>query len=252
MLHLDVVTLFPTMFNAMQEGIAGRASSKQLVELVCTNPRDFTTDKHRTVDDSCYGGGPGMLLKYQPLKDSLLYAKSRLKEKAVSSKKWDSRVIYLSPQGKRFCQKSAGNMAHADQLIFVCGRYEGVDERFVDRYVDEEWSVGDYVLSGGELAAMVMMDSVIRLLPGALGHHESAENDSYSHGLLDYPHYTKPASIDDMDVPPVLLSGNHKDIAYWREQQSLLRTWRRRPDLLDELQLTDQQLSILNKIKKQK
>ncbi|GIU42029.1 tRNA (guanosine(37)-N1)-methyltransferase TrmD [Shewanella sp. 10N.261.52.F9] len=235
---LGVVTLFPEMFRAVTDfGVTGRAVSKGLLELQTWNPRDFTHDKHKTVDDRPYGGGPGMLMMVQPLRDAIHAAK------AAAGK--DAKVIYLSPQGRKLTQQGVEELAQSSSLVLVCGRYEGVDERIIQTEVDEEWSIGDYVLSGGELPAMTLIDSVSRLVPGVLGKQASAEQDSFSDGLLDCPHYTRPESLDGLDVPAVLLSGNHEHIRRWRLQQSLGRTLLRRPELLENLALTGEQEKLL-------
>ncbi|MGB0836052.1 MAG: tRNA (guanosine(37)-N1)-methyltransferase TrmD, partial [Psychrobium sp.] len=221
---IGVVTLFPDMFKAITEqGVTGRAVKNGLIQVQCWNPRDFTHDKHRTVDDRPYGGGPGMLMMVQPLRDAILAAK------AVAG--GDAKVIYLSPQGRRFDQTGALELSSNEKLILICGRYEGIDERIITSLVDEEWSIGDYVLSGGELPAMTLIDAVSRLVPGVLGKMASAEQDSFSDGLLDCPHYTRPECLDGESVPSILLSGNHEKIKRWRAEQSLIRTWQRRPDL---------------------
>ena len=235
---LGVVTLFPEMFRAVTDfGVTGRAVSNGLLELQTWNPRDFTHDKHRTVDDRPYGGGPGMLMMVQPLRDAIQAAKAAAGDKA--------KVIYLSPQGRKLTQQGVEELAKSESLILVCGRYEGIDERIIQTEVDEEWSIGDYVLSGGELPAMTLIDSVSRLVPGVLGKQASAEQDSFSDGLLDCPHYTRPESLDGIDVPAVLLSGNHEHIRRWRLQQSLGRTLLRRPELFENLALTDEQTKLL-------
>ncbi|TVP14951.1 tRNA (guanosine(37)-N1)-methyltransferase TrmD [Shewanella sp. KCT] len=235
---LGVVTLFPEMFRAVTDfGVTGRAVSNGLLELQTWNPRDFTHDKHRTVDDRPYGGGPGMLMMVQPLRDAIHAAKAAAGDKA--------KVIYLSPQGRKLTQQGVEELAKSERLILVCGRYEGIDERIIQTEVDEEWSIGDYVLSGGELPAMTLIDSVSRLVPGVLGKQASAEQDSFSDGLLDCPHYTRPESLDGIDVPTVLLSGNHENIRRWRLQQSLGRTLLRRPELFENLALTDEQTKLL-------
>lgn len=237
-LWIGVITLFPEMFDAITEhGVTGRAVKNGLISFNCWNPRDFATDKHRTVDDRPYGGGPGMLMMVEPLKQAILAAKQAAGEGA--------KVIYLSPQGRKLDQAGAGELAVCNKLILVAGRYEGIDERIIESYVDEEWSIGDFILSGGELAAMTLIDSVSRLVPGVLGHNQSAEQDSFSDGLLDCPHYTRPEILDGKQVPSVLLSGNHKEIAKWRMKQSLGRTWLRRPDLLQNLALTEEQAMLL-------
>jgi tRNA (guanine37-N1)-methyltransferase len=234
-----VISLFPEMFETFtQQGVIGRAVKTGLLQVECFNPRDFTFDKHRTVDDRPYGGGPGMLMMVQPLKDAILAAK-----KAAGRK---TKVIYLSPQGKKLDQAGVKQLSQNESLILVAGRYEGIDERVIQTQVDEEWSIGDYVLSGGELPAMVLMDAVSRFVPGVLGHDQSAEQDSFSHGLLDCPHYTRPENLDGELVPKVLLSGDHKKIKQWRLQQSLGRTWQRRPELLNDLALTEEQQTLLD------
>ncbi len=237
-MRFDVVTLFPEMFRAMiGEGVTGRAVECGQVSLGLWNPRDFTHDAHRTVDDRPYGGGPGMVMKIEPLRDAIIQAKQVAPA---------SIVVYLSPQGRRFDQAAAGRMAQRSGLILIAGRYEGIDERLISRYVDEEWSIGDYVLSGGELPALVLMDAVIRLIPGVLGDSDSAEQDSFSDGLLDCPHYTRPEIFEGDPVPSVLLGGNHELIRRWRLQQSLGRTWQRRPDLLERRALSGEEEILLN------
>jgi tRNA (guanine37-N1)-methyltransferase len=236
-MRFDVVTLFPDMLQAMiGDGVTGRAFNKGLAELVTWNPRDYTRDVHRTVDDRPYGGGPGMVMKVEPLQAAIEDAKQAAPE---------SRVAYLSPQGKELNQSAVRELAQRDGMILIAGRYEGIDERVIDRYVDEEWSIGDYVLSGGELPALVLMDAVLRLLPGVLGDADSAEQDSFSEGVLDCPHYTRPELFADMPVPEVLKSGNHEAIRRWRLQQSLGRTWLRRPDLLEGRELTKEEQLLL-------
>ncbi len=228
-MRFDVITLFPEQFRILDaEGVVARALRRGIAELVTWNPREFAADVQRRVDDRPYGGGPGMVMKVAPLR-AAIEAASRAAARATRGK---SRVAYLSPQGQRLTQADMRRIAADPGWILLAGRYEGVDERLIDACVDEEWSIGDYVLSGGELAAMVVMDAVIRLLPGALGHAESAAQDSYGEGLLDYPHYTRPEMIDGRAVPAVLLSGDHAAIERWRRMQALGRTWERRPDLL--------------------
>ena len=236
-MRFDVVTLLPEMFEAARLGVTGRAFERGQAQLRLWNPRDYTHDVHRTVDDRPYGGGPGMVMKVEPLRAAILDAR-----RAAPG----SRVAYLSPQGRRFDQQAAAELAGRDGMILVAGRYEGIDERIIARCVDEEWSIGDYVLSGGELAAMVVMDAVIRLLPGVLGHEDSAAQDSYMAGLLDCPHYTRPEEIDGLRVPGVLLSGNHEEIRRWRLKQALGRTWERRPDLLAHRELTGEERKLLD------
>lgn len=232
-MKIALVTLFPEMFTAISEhGVSGRAIRDGLVELGFFNPRDYSTDKHRTVDDRPYGGGPGMVMRCEPLTEAVKAARKWTGAESAT------RVIYLSPQGRVLDQAGVREMATLDQVILVAGRYEGVDERFIEREVDEEISIGDYVVSGGELPAMVMMDAMIRCLPGALGHEESAGQDSFSEGMLDWPHYTRPEEFFGKDVPEVLLSGDHARIAEWRKQQAQERTRQRRPDLLDKVEKT--------------
>ncbi len=234
-----VVTLFPEMFTAFTEqGVSGRAVQNGLLEVEYFNPRHFTHDKHRTVDDRPYGGGPGMLMMVQPLSDAIDAAKAASKAKA--------KVVYMSPQGQPLTQQLAQSLAQEESLILVAGRYEGIDERVIQSHVDMEISIGDYVLSGGELPAMVLMDTVSRLVPGVLGHASSAVEDSFNDGLLDCPHYTRPEILDGEPVPKVLLSGNHEKIRQWRLQQSLGRTWLRRPELLNSLALTEEQKRLLS------
>ena len=237
-MRINIVTLFPEMFLAVTEsGITGRAVREHLLEVGLVNPRDFATDSHRSVDDRPYGGGPGMVMMTEPLGTAIRQAK----ETAPAG----SRVIYLSPQGRRLDQPGLEELARCNGLVLVCGRYEGVDERILESEIDEEWSIGDYVLSGGELGAMVMIDGIARLQPGALGHEDSAALDSFSEGLLDYPHYTRPEEWQGRTVPPVLLSGDHAAIARWRQKQALGRTWLRRPDLLEILSLDEGQKKLL-------
>jgi tRNA (guanine37-N1)-methyltransferase len=232
-----LISLFPEMFQAITHyGVTGRAVKAGLVDIGVLNPRDFTYDKHRTVDDRPYGGGPGMLMKVQPLDDAIKAAR----------KEWPkAKVIYLSPQGRTLTQEGVQRLANEAELILVAGRYEGVDERLIQSQIDEEWSIGDFVLSGGELPAMVLMDAVFRLIPEVLGHKDSAEEDSFSDGLLDCPHYTRPEVLNETPVPSVLLSGNHEAIRRWRLKQKLGRTWQRRPDLLQDLELDKEQQELL-------
>jgi tRNA (guanine37-N1)-methyltransferase len=238
-MRIDVVTLFPGMFAALMDyGISGRALARGLLELVTWNPRDAASDRHRTVDDRPYGGGPGMVMKVQPLRDTLARIRRVVRERG-------GRTIYLSPQGRLLTQAGVRELAALPHLILLTGRYEGIDERLLESQVDEEWSIGDYVLSGGELAAMVLIDAVTRLLPGALGDAESARQDSFMDGLLDCPHYTRPEEIDGRRVPAVLLSGDHAAIARWRLREALGRTWLRRPELLAKLTLDARQQALL-------
>ena len=245
-MHIDVVSLFPEMVNTIAEfGVVGRAQRNGLVSLGLENPRNHTSDVHRTVDDRPYGGGPGMVMKYEPLADAIAAAKKRSPA--------GSPVVYLSPQGRVFDQAVARRYAELPGLILLAGRYEGVDERLIESQVDEELSLGDFVLSGGEVAAMAVIDAVVRLLPGVLGDDESAVQDSFTEGLLDCPHYTRPEAVDGRDVPAVLLSGDHAEIARWRMKQALGRTYERRPELIDKLDLTDEQRELLdNYLKEQR
>ena len=238
-MHIDVVTLFPEMVSTIAEfGVVGRAQRNGLVSLDLENPRDHTSDVHRTVDDRPYGGGPGMVMKYEPLAAAIAAARERSPA--------GSPVVYLSPQGRVFDQATARRYAELPGLILLAGRYEGVDERLIESQVDEELSLGDFVLSGGEVAAMAVIDAVVRLLPGVLGDDESAAQDSFMEGLLDCPHYTRPEEIEGRDVPAVLLSGDHAEIARWRLKQALGRTFERRPDLIDKLELTEEQQALLD------
>ncbi|HEB63797.1 MAG TPA: tRNA (guanosine(37)-N1)-methyltransferase TrmD [Gammaproteobacteria bacterium] len=243
-MRIDVVTLFPEMFDALVgHGVTGKAVKRGLLQFDTWNPRDYAVDRHRTVDDRPYGGGPGMLMMVQPLRDAIHAAKSASKEQ--------STVIYLSPQGRTLDQVGVESLVKKKSITFVAGRYEGIDERLIAAEVDEEWSVGDYVLSGGELAAMVMIDAMIRLLPGALGHAESSEQDSFTNHLLDCPHYTRPEFVDGRQVPAVLLSGDHQAIERWRKKQSLGRTWQRRPDLLEKAVLDSEMQLLLEEFKQE-
>ena len=238
-MHIDVVTLFPEMVSTIAEfGVVGRARRNGLVSLDLENPRDHTSDVHRTVDDRPYGGGPGMVMKYEPLAAAIATARERSPE--------GSPVVYLSPQGRVFDQATARRYAELPGLILLAGRYEGVDERLIESQVDEELSLGDFVLTGGEIAAMAVIDAVVRLLPDVLGDDESAAQDSFMDGLLDCPHYTRPEEIEGRDVPAVLLSGDHAEIARWRLKQALGRTFARRPDLVDKLDLTEEQQALLD------
>ena len=232
-MNIYLISLFPELIQqAAAFGVLGRAIKQQQINLQCFNPRDYTEDKHRTVDDRPYGGGPGMLMKVEPLAKAIMAAKAASAEGADKN----AKVIYLSPQGKQLNQQLVVNAATEEKdLILIAGRYEGIDERLIGSLVDEEWSIGDYVLSGGEFAALVVVDAITRLLPGVLGDDESALQDSFMQGLLDCPHYTRPELIGDQPVPEVLLSGDHKAIKRWRLKQALGRTWLRRPDLLDAM-----------------
>ena len=227
-MHIGVISLFPDMFSAITEhGVTRRAIKEDLLTVSVWNPRDFTHDKHRTVDDRPYGGGPGMLMMVQPLVDAINAAKAALGE--------DTPVIYLSPQGQTLDHGGVTQLAQNDRMILIAGRYEGIDQRVIDQYVDAEWSIGDYVLSGGELPAMVLIDAVARMVPGVLGHQDSAAEDSFANGLLDCPHYTRPETYNGQQVPTVLLSGNHEKIRQWRLQQALGKTWLQRKELINRL-----------------
>lgn len=237
-MRIDVVTLFPDMIRACSDcGIQGRAIARGLLELATWNPRDFAGDRHHTVDDRPYGGGPGMVMQVQPLRDAI---------RAARAAGPAAPVICLSPAGARLDQQRVRELAGRERLILVAGRYEGIDERLIELEVDAELSVGDYVLSGGELPALLVMDAVTRLLPGALGAADSAQQDSFMDGLLDYPHYTRPELVDGREVPAVLLSGDHAAIRRWRHRQALGRTWLRRRDLLAQLRLSDEQQRLLD------
>jgi len=242
-MRFDVISLFPEMvLAAASYGVTGKAIEQGIVSLSVWNPRDYTHDKHRTVDDRPYGGGPGMVMKLQPLSDAVHAAK----QQRVSGL---SKVVCLGPQGKPISQQLLQDANNCEQLILVAGRYEGMDERFVESVCDEEWSLGDYVISGGELAALVVIDAVTRLMPGVLGDEDSAKQDSHADGLLDCPHYTRPEQSNLGAVPEVLLGGNHAEIKRWRTKQSLGRTWLRRPDLLEKMTLSAEQIALLREFK---
>ena len=231
MKQLGVITLLPEMFTALTHGVIGRAIEQGIAQVHYWNPRDWARNDHRQVDDRPYGGGPGMVMMYEPLHSAILHAKQNMST--------GCKTIYLSPQGQRIDQKKLNAAAlDTSPLLFIAGRYEGIDERVIVQDVDEEWSIGDFVLSGGELAAMVCIDAIIRLLPGSLGHPASAATDSFMNGLLDFPHYTRPATLESGTVPNVLLSGSHQQIAQWQRKQALGKTWLKRPDLLEEVTLS--------------
>lgn len=232
-----IISLFPDMFQSLNSGITGRALKDNLLKLDFWNPRDFTTDKHKSVDDKPYGGGPGMVMMAEPLQAAIHAAKSAAVEPPT--------VVYLSPQGRRFDQEAAQEFASQKSLVLLAGRYEGIDERIIEQEVDEEWSIGDYILTGGELAAMVMIDAVTRLIPGAVGDENSVSQDSLTTGLLKYPQYTRPEVFSGAAVPEVLLSGHHKQINEWRLKTSLGKTWLRRPDLLSKKQMSEEELRLL-------
>ncbi|HEX4138927.1 MAG TPA: tRNA (guanosine(37)-N1)-methyltransferase TrmD [Candidatus Methylacidiphilales bacterium] len=237
-MRIEVVTLFPeSVVTLLQFGVTGRAVERKLLQVGTENPRDYATDKHKSVDDRPYGGGPGMVMKVETLRAAIHAARAKAGDGA--------KVIYLSPQGRALDQAGVQELAKHPALILVAGRYEGVDERLIETEVDEEWSIGDYVLSGGELPALVMIDALARLIPGALNDEESAAQDSFMNGLLDCPHYTRPEDFEGRRVPEVLLSGDHAAIRRWRMQQMLGRTWLRRPDLLKDLELSVEQKKLL-------
>jgi tRNA (guanine37-N1)-methyltransferase len=237
-IHLGVITIMPEMFVSMQYGVAGRAVEQGLAKIDLWNPREWSTRPHRHVDDKPYGGGPGMVMMFEPLDGAIRQARSQMPD--------NSRLIYLSPQGRQIQQADLNALAASEQsLIFLAGRYEGIDERIVDAHVDEEWSLGDFVLSGGEFAAMVYIDAMLRLLPGSLGNPGSASSDSFMHGLLDFPHYTRPESIQGLQVPDVLRTGNHQAIERWRKKQALGRTWLRRRELLEKINLNEADRQLL-------
>jgi len=241
-MRIAVVTLFPMMIRgALAHGVVGRALERGVLEVECFDPRDFAADPHRTVDDRPYGGGPGMVLKVEPLRSALRSAAAALPQ--------GSRRVYLGADGRRFEQAMAREARDGAGLVLVAGRYEGVDERFIEREIDEQWSVGDYVLSGGELPALVVIDAIARLIPGTLGCAQSAVQESFSDGLVDWPHYTRPPAIDGQAVPAVLLSGDHRAIERWRLQQALGRTWLRRPELLERRGMSDEERVLLEEFK---
>lgn len=248
-LRFDVVTLFPEMFAALTaSGITRRALDRGLWQIECWNPRRWTQDVHRTVDDRPYGGGPGMVMMAAPLEQAIGAAKAAALEAGAGGGR---KVICLSPQGARIDQRRVAELAAGDGAILLCGRYEGIDERLIERCVDEELSLGDFVLSGGELAAMALMDACIRQLPGALNDELSAVEDSFAEGLLDCPHYTRPESYEGLAVPDVLLSGNHEKIRRWRLKQALGRTWQRRPDLLEVRSLSSEEADLLAEFRRE-
>jgi tRNA (guanine37-N1)-methyltransferase len=248
-MNIHVISIFPEMFSAITDhGVIARAIKQNVLNVTLHNPRDYALDKHSTVDGRPYGGGPGMVMMPEVMTKVIEAAIFAVKANAVGK----SKVVYLSPQGRRFNHDAAKDFAlqsGVNSLILIAGRYEGIDERVLSRYIDEEWSVGDYVLSGGELPAMIMIDAIARLLPSSLGNSESAEQDSFADGLLDCPHYTRPENFDGDSVPQVLMSGDHQAIERWRLKQSLGRTWLRRPDLLVNKNLTSDEMQLLNEFK---
>lgn len=244
MLHLGVISLIPEIFASLAHGVTGRAIEQGLAKVDYWNPREWSSRPYRQIDDKPYGGGPGMVMMYEPLHAAIVHARGQMPATC--------KTIYLSPQGKVIQQADLNHIAeHKQSLLFVAGRYEGIDERIIAHDIDEEWSLGDFVLSGGELAAMVFIDALVRLLPGSLGHQASAQQDSFMNGLLDCPHYTRPAVINGAEVPSVLLGGNHRDIERWRRKQSLGKTWLKRPDLLDKLTLNDDDMQLLVEFKRE-
>ncbi len=248
MLQFDVVTLFPPMFEAVTEaGITGRARDRGIFGLVAWNPRDFARNAYRTVDDRPYGGGPGMVMMAEPLDRAVSAARQRQASTGVKK----PRVIYMSPQGRPLNHALVMELSAEEGLVLLAGRYEGVDERAIARIVDDEVSIGDYVLSGGELAAMVLIDCIVRQLPGALGDAQSATQESFVDGLLDCPQYTRPEQYEGMAVPLVLMSGNHADIERWRLKQALGRTWQRRPELLEQRGLSVDERGLLEEFKQE-
>jgi tRNA (guanine37-N1)-methyltransferase len=241
MIKFDILSIFPEMFESpFNYSILKRAKEKELVEIRLHNIRDYAEDKHRMTDDAPYGGGGGMVMKVEPIDRALA---------SIVTSRGNALIVLLTPQGETFSQKIAEEMATYLQIVLICGRYEGVDERVRAHLVDREISIGDFVLTGGELSAMVLVDAVSRLVPGVLGNYEAASFDSFSTGMLEYPHYTRPASYRNWSVPEVLISGNHREIEKWRRKESLLRTYLRRPDLLEKIQLSEEDRRILEEIK---
>lgn len=245
MLHLGLITLMPEMFAVLEHGVTGRAINQGLAKLDLWNPRDWGKGSYRQVDDKPYGGGPGMVMMYEPLAAAIEHARKHMDSRC--------KTIYLSPQGRTIEQSELNTLATTKQpLLFIAGRYEGIDERIITRYVEEEWSIGNFVLSGGELAAMVLIDAIVRLLPGSLGHPGSAMQDSFMNGLLDYPHYTRPPVVEGMEVPAVLQKGDHSAITRWRRKQALGNTWLKKPELLQTLQLSDSDEQLLAEFKSER
>ena len=241
-MRIAVVTLFPVMIReALAHGVLGRALEREVLSVEYFDPREHTSDAHRSVDDRPYGGGPGMVMKVEPLRAALRTAMATLPQ--------GSRRVYLGADGRRFEQSMAREACAWPGLLLVAGRYEGVDERFIEQEVDEQWSIGDYVLSGGELPALVIIDAIARLLPGTLGSAESAAQESFGNGLVDWPHYTRPPSIDGHEVPAVLMSGDHAAIGRWRLQQALGRTWLRRPEMLERRGMSREERALLDEFK---
>jgi tRNA (guanine37-N1)-methyltransferase len=247
-IHFDIITIFPEMFDALKYGIVGRAIGQKIISLNYINPRIYSKNRYGSIDDSPYGGGPGMVMMVEPLHQAIQTAKQGALSYPATTSKLQPKptVIHLSPQGRPLDQRGVEELAQCPHLIMLSGRYEGIDERLIELEVDSEWSIGDYVLSGGELAAMVMIDAITRTLPNALGDSESAQQDSFTTGLLDHPHYTRPSKIYGKSVPEVLQSGDHRAITRWRLKQALGRTWLRRPDLLQQRGLTDSEIALLS------
>lgn len=239
-MQFGIVSLFPGMFDALHAGIIGKALKTQTIHIAIENPRDYAENNYRRIDDTPYGGGPGLIMQAPPIKKALQELK-----KTIS---FPVKTIYVSPQGKLFNQQAAIKLAQSPALIFICGRYEGIDERIIIQDVDEEWSVGDYILTGGELAAMMMIDAITRVLPEVVGDPESVQTDSLSNGLLKYPQYTRPEQVEGLKVPDILLSGNHVNIEKWRKQQALLRTREKRPDLFAKYSLSEDDITLLSKL----
>ncbi|GIP21394.1 tRNA (guanosine(37)-N1)-methyltransferase TrmD [Paenibacillus sp. J22TS3] len=249
-MRVDVLTLFPEMFDGVfHSSILGKAQEKGIIALNAVNFRAYSESKHGTVDDTPYGGGGGMVLKPEPIFRAVEELLSQEDAEPDKASKRPARVILMCPQGEQFTQKKAEELAQEDRLLFICGHYEGYDERIREHLVTDELSVGDYVLTGGELPAMVVIDSVARLLPGVLGNETSAVTDSFSTGLLEYPHYTRPAEFRGYKVPDILLSGHHANVADWRRKEALRRTWQRRPDLLEKIELSKKDLQWLEEIR---
>ncbi len=249
MRRFDVITIFPEMFAAVRDfGVSGRAAGRDLWQMQCWNPRDFTGDPHRTVDDRPYGGGPGMVMLAEPLNQAI----DRAQAVQLSTVGSAGRVVYLSPQGRPLDHNGVMRLAREPALVLLCGRYEGIDQRLIDSRVDEEVSIGDFVVSGGELPAMLLMDAIVRLLPGALNDADSAVEDSFVAGLLDCPHYTRPEIYRGVRTPAVLASGNHAEIRRWRLKQALGQTWLKRPDLLMNRSLNREENSLLEQFKQEK
>lgn len=243
-LSIAMISLLPEMFQALEFGITGRALKRGLLTIEHVNPRRFSDNKHGHIDDSPYGGRPGMVMMAPPLQRAIATAKDSLGNA--------TQVIYLSPQGKTVQQSDIEQLVNMKKVIFLAGRYEGVDQRLIDKHVDHEWSIGDYILTGGELAAMVIIDAAARLLPNALGDPASAEQESFTTGLLDHPHYTRPALFEGEEVPDVLTQGNHQAISEWRMQQALGKTWEKRPDLLEQYTLSEKEAALLAAYKQAK